>query len=217
MYVGTDRRIADHFGRPIYLECKKTSQCTLAYINCNSCSVLQREYLMRSRCVAYLLSASELFLLVYFLRKWWKTTCSFGKEPLLVWSGCDGTDSVGHDLTRDKRQLFSQLLEGVPSTNEIAVYIDERCVFNESVSAHNRLAILYCCVAAAISLCITAPVETKFLKEHTQFDPASFSRCHLDRVLLNAVATCPPVMFMITASHMQRWHSWMVCVLTGGT
>ncbi len=40
MYVGTDRRIADHFGRPIYLECKKTSQCTLAYVNCNSCSVL---------------------------------------------------------------------------------------------------------------------------------------------------------------------------------
>ncbi len=58
-YVGTDRRIGDHFGRPIYFECKKTSQCTLACDNCNSCSALQCEYLMSSRCVTYLLFASE--------------------------------------------------------------------------------------------------------------------------------------------------------------
>ncbi len=43
-YIGTDRRIGDHFGRPIYFECKKTSQCTLACDNCNNCFVLQRVF-----------------------------------------------------------------------------------------------------------------------------------------------------------------------------
>ncbi len=197
----------------------------MAYINCNSCSVLQREYLMRSRCVAYLLSASELNTCAV-------PACVFSSEvvedDLLVWEGASAClervwrhwQCWSRSHERSKTALLTAPRGG--AFNEIAVYTDERCVFNESVSAHNRLAILYCCVAAAISLCITAPVETKFLKEHTQFDPASFSRCHLDRVLLNAVATCPPVMFMITASrvwasHMQRWHSWMVHVLTGGT
>ncbi len=52
------------------------------------------------------------------------------------------------------------------------------------------LALLYCCVAVAISLCVSAPLERKFLKEHTRFDPASFSRCHSDRVLLDAITTC---------------------------
>ncbi|KAI2645082.1 ORF V: Enzymatic polyprotein [Labeo rohita] len=58
MYVGTDRRIGDRFGRPIYLECKKTSQCLLVCDNCTSWSTLQREYLTSSRCIAYLLFAS---------------------------------------------------------------------------------------------------------------------------------------------------------------
>ncbi len=151
-----------------------------------------------------------LFLRVCFflLRKWWKTSCSFGKEPLCAWCGCDGADSVGRDLTGEQKPLFSQLVES--------------CTFNERVSAHNKLALSYCCVCAAISLCVSAPVESKFLKEHTRFDPASFSRCHSDRVLLDAVATWPLVMVMITASrvwasHTLKWHSWMVHVLTAGT
>ncbi len=58
-----------------------------------------------------------LFLLVcfLFLRKWWKMSCSFRKEPLRVWCGCDGADSVGRDLTREQKQLFSQLVERAPS------------------------------------------------------------------------------------------------------
>ncbi len=82
----------------------------------------------------------------------------------------------------------------------------------------------YCtvCVATAISLCVSAPVESKFLKENTRFDPATFSRCHSDRVLLDAVATWPPVMVMITASRVWasrtlRWYSRMVHVLIAGT
>ncbi len=68
-------------------------------------------------------------------------SCSFGKEPLRLWCRCDGTDSVGRDLTRKQKQLFSQLVES--------------CAFNERVSAHNSLALLYCCVAVVISLCVT--------------------------------------------------------------
>ncbi len=81
------------------------------------------------------------------------------------------------------------------------LFIKLRAASSTRVSAHNRLTLLYRCVAAAISQCVSAPVESKFLKEHTRFDPASFSRCHSDRVLLDAVATWPSVMVMITASH----------------
>ncbi len=142
---------------------------------------------------AFFFGAEHEFLRVCFflLLKWWKTSCSFGKEPLCVWCGCDGVHSVGR-------------------------------TFNERVSAHNRLALLYCCVVTAISLCVSAPVESKFLKEHTRFDPASFSRCHSERVLQDTVATWPLEMVTITASrvlasHTLRWHSWMVHVLTAGT
>ncbi len=48
---------------------------------------------------------------LFLLWKWWKTSCLFGKEPLRVWCGCDGADSVGRDLTREQKQLFSQLVE----------------------------------------------------------------------------------------------------------
>ncbi len=112
-YVGTDRRIGDHFGRPIYFECKKTSQCTLACNNCNSCSALQREYLMSSRCVAYLLFASE------------PNTCAVPacvflcslevvEDELLVWEGASvclvwvwRTDSVGRDFKRESKNSCS--------------------------------------------------------------------------------------------------------------
>ncbi len=139
---------------------------------------------MSRRCVANWLFFSEpntcaVCVCFFLLRKWWKMSCSFGKEPLRLWCGCDGTDSVGRDLTRKQKQLFSQLVE--------------RCAFNERVSAHNSLALLYCCVAVAIFLCVSAPVESKFLKEHIRCPP-------------------PPVMVMITASHVWalhtlRWHS----------
>ncbi len=53
---------------------------------------------------------------VYFTLEVLEDELLVGKEPLRVWCGCDGADSVGRDLTREQKQLFSQLVERAPST-----------------------------------------------------------------------------------------------------
>ncbi len=65
-----------------------------------------------------------------------------------------------------KKQLFSQLVERAPSTRSL--FIQLRVASATRVSAHNRLALLYCCAAAAISLCVSAPVREQIPKRaHT--------------------------------------------------
>ncbi len=61
--------------------------------------------------------------LFFFFGKWWNMSCSFGKEPLRVWCGCDSTDSVGRDLTREQKQLFLHLMERAPSTRPLFIQL----------------------------------------------------------------------------------------------
>ncbi len=127
---------------------------------------------MSSRCVAYLLFAAEpstcavpAYVFISSLEVL-EDELLVGKEPLRVWCGCDGADSVGRDLTREQKQLFSQLVERAPSTRSL--FIQLRVASATRVSAHNRLALLYCCAAAAISLCVSAPVREQIPKRaHT--------------------------------------------------
>ncbi len=57
-------------------------------------------------------------------------------------------------ISRESKNSCSQLVESF--------------AFNERVSTHNRLALLYCCFATVISLCVSVLVESKFLKKaHT--------------------------------------------------
>ncbi len=67
---------------------------------------------------------------------------------------------------------FSQLVERASSMR--LLFIKLRAASSTRVSAHNRLTLLYRCVAVAISQCVSAPVERQIPKEHTRFDPASF-------------------------------------------
>ncbi len=106
---------------------------------------------------------------LFLLWKCWKTSCSLGR----VWCGCDGADSVGRDLTREQKQLFSQLVERAPSTRSL--FIQLRVASATRVSAHNRLALLYCCAAAAISLCVSAPVREQIPK---RFDTPGVHQLH---------------------------------------